>query len=233
MPPADELADDLPHRAPAARVQARRRLVEEDQPRAADERHRQVEPALHAAAVGRGRLVGGLDEVELLEQLLARALPGRAAEVLQVGHQPQVLAPGEQPVDGRELAGDADRARAPRPARCRRRGRRRAASPRVGGEQRREDLDRGRLARAVGPEQREHGARLDVEVDPVEDDLVAVGLAEPADGDHGAILAPCWHHVKPLWCQRRARRSNRRRSRRGRARRALPRRARDRRSQEL
>ena len=71
-------ADDLPHRAPAARVQARRRLVEEDHARVADERHGQVEPALHAAGVGHGRLVGRVDEVELLEQL-RRARPCAAA----------------------------------------------------------------------------------------------------------------------------------------------------------
>ena len=48
-----ELADDLPHDPPAARVEAGRRLVEEDDPRLADERHRQVEPALHPARVRR------------------------------------------------------------------------------------------------------------------------------------------------------------------------------------
>ena len=40
----DELPDDLPHDPPAARIEARRRLVEEDDPRVADEGHRQVEP---------------------------------------------------------------------------------------------------------------------------------------------------------------------------------------------
>ena len=43
----DELADDLPHRAATARVQAGGGLVEEDDPRAADQRHGQVEPAPH------------------------------------------------------------------------------------------------------------------------------------------------------------------------------------------
>ena len=45
----DEVADDVPHRPAAARIEAGRRLVEEDDPRVADQRHRQVEPAAHAA----------------------------------------------------------------------------------------------------------------------------------------------------------------------------------------
>ena len=47
-----QLADDVPHRAPAARVKAGGRLVEEDHLRVADQGHRQVELALHAAGVG-------------------------------------------------------------------------------------------------------------------------------------------------------------------------------------
>ena len=68
-PVGDEVADDVPHHASAARVEPGRRLVEEDDPRAADQGHRQVEPAAHAARVRRDRLVGGIDEVEPLEQL--------------------------------------------------------------------------------------------------------------------------------------------------------------------
>ena len=125
----DEVADDLPHRAAAARVEAGGRLVEEDDPRVADERHREVEPAAHAAGVGGRRLVGRVDEVEPLEQLGGAPAALGAAEVVQVGHQDQVLRAGEQVVDGRELAGDADRG-AHRVGVARRgRGRRRARSP--------------------------------------------------------------------------------------------------------
>ncbi len=49
----DELPDDLPHDAPASRVEPCRRLVEEDDPGIADERHGQVEAPAHAAGVGR------------------------------------------------------------------------------------------------------------------------------------------------------------------------------------
>ena len=55
-PVGDEVADDLPHGAAAARVEAGGRLVEEDDARVADQGHREVEPAPHAAGVGGGRL---------------------------------------------------------------------------------------------------------------------------------------------------------------------------------
>ena len=69
--------DGLPDREPAARVQARARLVEEDHLRAADQAHREVEPPAHAAAVGGDATVGGVGEIEALEQLV-RALPAVA-----------------------------------------------------------------------------------------------------------------------------------------------------------
>ena len=92
----------------------------------------------------------------------------------------QVLLAREEPVDGRELAGDADR------------GTDRVGFASdvvagdldvaaVGGDQRRQDVDRRRLARAVRAEQGEHGAGRDLEVDAVEDELLAVRAAQ-SDG---------------------------------------------------
>ena len=63
----DQLADDRPQVATAARVETGRRLVEEDQPGPDDERHRQVQPTLHAAGVGLRPPVGRVDEVEALQ----------------------------------------------------------------------------------------------------------------------------------------------------------------------
>ena len=103
-PPRDEVADRLPHDAPAARIEARRRLVEEDDPRVADEGHRQVEPPAHAARVGRDGLLRGVDQVEPLEQLGDAPAALALAEVAQVGHQLEVLLAGEEAVDRRELA---------------------------------------------------------------------------------------------------------------------------------
>jgi hypothetical protein len=87
-------ADDLPHRVAAARVQAGRRLVEEDDPRVTDERHREVEPAPHAAGVRGDGPPGRLDQVEAVEQLGGAAATFGPAEPVQVGHQDQVLLAG-------------------------------------------------------------------------------------------------------------------------------------------
>ena len=54
---------------------------------------------------------------------------------------------------------------------------------RVGVDDRRERPHRGRLAGAVGPEEPEHRAGRDVEVDTVEGDHVAEALLEPLHGD--------------------------------------------------
>ena len=50
------------------------RLVEEQHRGVVDERHRDVETALHAAAVAPSDPVGGVGQPEPVEQLLARAL---------------------------------------------------------------------------------------------------------------------------------------------------------------
>ena len=68
-----QAADDVPHGAAAARVETRGRLVEEDDPRVADQGHREVEPALHPSGVVGDRLRGRVDEVELLQQFGDRA----------------------------------------------------------------------------------------------------------------------------------------------------------------
>ena len=66
--------DRLPHRQAAAGVQAGGRLVEEQHGRPVDERGGEVEPPAHAARVGLGRPLGGLDELEALQQLVRAAL---------------------------------------------------------------------------------------------------------------------------------------------------------------
>ena len=182
----DELADDLPHRAPAARVQAGRRLVEEDDPRVADERHREVEPAPHAARVGRGRLVGRLDEVEPLEQVARRAAgpprrPRWCRSAIRIRFSSPVsrLSTAENwpvtPIAARTASGSRARSCAGD-----------AELAAVGADQGREDLDDRGLAGAVRAEQREDRALGDVEVDAVEHEVVAVGLAQAGRRDRGA-----------------------------------------------
>jgi hypothetical protein len=100
----------------------------------------------------------------------------------QPGHQQEVLLAGEQAVDRRELAGEADRGAhavgvAHHVASVHRR--RAAVGPHQGGE----DVHRRRLAGAVRAEQRGDGAGVDPEVDIVEHDRVAVGLTEAVHVD--------------------------------------------------
>ena len=178
-------SDHVPHAEPAARVESRRRLVEEQQARASDQRAREVEPAAHSAGVRLGDAVGRLLEVEALEQLAGARPRLLAGEAVQTPEHPQVLAPGQVLVDRRVLPGEADHpAHALRVAQHVDAAHDRAAGVRP--EQRREDPDGRRLARAVRPEQPEHGALLDREVDAVERaDLAA---ARPVDLDESLCL---------------------------------------------
>ena len=66
----DQLPHDLPHLSTAARVQPRGRLVEEDQPRRADQGHRQVQPALHPTGVRLGPTARRVRELEPLQQVV-------------------------------------------------------------------------------------------------------------------------------------------------------------------
>ena len=123
-----QVAHRLPHLQARLGVQPRGRLVEEDHRRVADQAHRDVEPAAHATGVGGHPAVGGLGQLEPGEQRVGDA-PG-IRQVPQPRHEHQVLAPGEDLVDRRELPGQADRLAAPRRPARRRRSRRRRHCPR-------------------------------------------------------------------------------------------------------
>ena len=97
-----------PQLLPRARVEAGRRLVEQHHRRAADQPRGQVEPAAHAAGVGRRAPVGGLGEREAFQQLARAPARLRTAEPVQPPDHLQVLAPGQLLVHGRELPGQAD-----------------------------------------------------------------------------------------------------------------------------
>ena len=90
---------------------------------------------------------------------------------------------GEQVVHGGELAGDADRG----PDELSLRAQivaGHADRARIGGKQGGQDPDGCGLAGTVRAEQREDRALGDVQVDAVEDQMIAVGLPHPS-GDHG------------------------------------------------
>jgi hypothetical protein len=125
---------------------ARGRLVEDDDGRAADQTHRDVEPTLHAAGVGRHPAPACLGEGEARQQLVGdRAGVG---QVPKPGHEHEVLAAGEDLVDRGELAGETDGlahvacARGDVEPVDRRR-------PGIRPQERGEDADDRRLARAV------------------------------------------------------------------------------------
>jgi hypothetical protein len=102
--------------------------------------------------------------------------------VQQVGHEPQVLRAGQQVVDRGELAGQGDRGAhgvrfamqvVPRDA----------GLPAVGGGEGGQDVDGGRLARPVRAEQGEDRPFRHGQVEAVEHDLGAEGLAQARDRD--------------------------------------------------
>ena len=132
VPAGDPALDRLPEPDAAARVEPGRRLVEEEDRRAGDQRRGEVEAAAHAARVGADQAVGGVAEVEVLQQL-GGARPRLALrQVVEPPDHLEVLGPGQVLVDRRVLAGEADpraqlappgaRRRARPPGRCRRRG---------------------------------------------------------------------------------------------------------------
>ena len=189
----DQAANDLPHGAARARVEASGGLVQENDTRVADKRHRQIQLALHPAGVGARRHSGSVDQVESVQQLGSPAATLGPVQVIEVGHEQEVLLAGEQVVHGGELACDADdlahrvgpandiMAEDPH-------------GPAVGLDQRGEDLDSCGLAGAIRTEQREDCALRDMQVDAVEDPEVSVGLAQPDDIDRRGSVG-CHAHT--------------------------------------
>ena len=181
-PRGDAILDHLPERDPAARVEAGRRLVEEDHRRAGDERPREVEPAPHAAGVGLDEPARGVGEAEALEQLGRPLARLGAGEVVELAEEHEVLLAGEVLVDRRVLPREADlRAQLGRVGDDVEAGD--ASRAVVGRQQRRQDPDRRRLPGPVRAEQPEHGPGLDPEVDPGQRDDVAERLPQALDLD--------------------------------------------------
>ncbi len=161
-PLAPQLAHDGPDLVAAARVQARGRLVEEQHLRARQQAGGDVEPAAHAAGVGPGRPISRLRQVEPLEQLAGAAAGLLTGQLEQAPEHLQVLPPGQQLVDRRELPRQADQladsGRLPRhvaaedlrPARIR-------------GQQRGQNADQRGLARPVRAQQAKHHPRRNLE----------------------------------------------------------------------
>ncbi len=174
MPPAASAFDREPEIVAAPRVEPGRGLVHEQEPRRADEAGTEVEPSLHAAGVRPNESVAGLGEPELLEDLVGRGVPGPTVVTEEPGDHAEVLAARQRGLDGRELAGEADR-----PAHLLRVfGDVDAADPQhtcVGAEQRGDRANECRLPGAVRAEHREHRPGRCVEIQTGE----CLDLAEP------------------------------------------------------
>ena len=173
-----EIADDPPHGAAAARVEAGGRLVEEDDPRIADQGHREVEPAAHAAGVRRGRFAEPPRPGRTARAARRSAVaPSARSRWHRSAISDRFSSPVRSVVHRGELAGDADHV--PDGVRLSRRvvaGDAHLSG--VGLDQGRQDVHRRGLAGAVRPEQGEDRAGGDAQVDTVERDRVAERLAE-------------------------------------------------------
>jgi hypothetical protein len=154
-PLAPQLAHDGPDLVAAARIQARGRLVEEQHPRAGQQARGDVEPAPHPAGVGPGRPVSRLRQVEPLQQLAGAAAGLLAGQLEQAAEHLEVLPPGQELVDRRELPRQAEQladggrlaydvvAKDLRPARIRR-------------QQRGQNANQRGLARSIRAQQAKH-----------------------------------------------------------------------------
>jgi len=179
----EQVLDDLPHGQARAGIEASGGLVQEQDRWRRNQADRQVEPPAHTARIGLGWPSGGLDQIELLEQLL-RPRPGAGrGQAVQLAHHDQVLAPRQQLIHRRRLTGQADHGAdlvgllgyvvAVDPYRAA-----------VEAEQGAQDPHSGGFAGPVGPEQRQHGAPLDLQVDALQDLIFAIGLGQVAHFDH-------------------------------------------------
>src|SRR4051794_11125332 len=190
-----QAADRVPRRTAGGGVEARGRLVEEDELRVADQRQRQVQAPQLAAGQGPRQGVGLLveadqgDDVRDVARRRVQARPVRHGlahlhvAVHAHGLQDDAHAPAQlELAQGRVVAQHGHVAGGPRPVAL-------------------EDLDRRRLARPVGAEQPEDLAAAHREVDAAHGLVLAVGLVQARDDD-GVGGGHHGHDVKlhPMRC---------------------------------
>ena len=167
---------------PGLRVEADRRLVEEQHPRRVQQTAGDLQAALHAAGVGGHRAPPAIPEPDHLEHLAQPRPERRLGHAVQVGVEAQVLLPRQVVVQRGVLEHQADVAahgvpfggdvvtRDPGGARSRVR-------------QGAQDLDRGGLARPVRAEEAEGLSGGYLEVDAAHGLDLAVPLGQRADRD--------------------------------------------------
>ena len=188
----------VPDSASQERVDARRRLVEEQQRRIVHERAGELEPALHAARQPARATAADVPQVDQLEDL-AGPPPARAPEhPEQRGDEVDVLADGQVRVQGERLRHVADplaglaaeAARAPRPGPD-------LAARRAQGAG--HHPDGRRLARAGRADDPEDGARRHGQRDAVDRELIREldGRVVDHDGGVGGRTASRRRHWRP------------------------------------
>lgn len=186
-----QVLNHVPQRHPVAGVQAGRRLVHEHHRGPHHQCRRQVQAAAHTAGVRLRGAVGGLREVELLQQLPRPGLRRLSAHLVELPDHLEVLPAGQILVHRRELARQAYLAaylvRVPQHVDP---GHDRLAAVRL--QQRRQHAHRRGLARAVRTQQPQHRALGHVQVHSVQCAYVSEGLHE-AFGIDGAR-----HPVSPV-----------------------------------
>jgi hypothetical protein len=160
----------------ATRVEAVRRLVEQEQPRVPDERRGNTEPLAHALRVAGDPVVRPRPKIDDLEQLVDPRAP--AVEV-ERGEQLKVLAAAQVRIEVGRLdePGDAVQRLGKLVLRVA------AEEPglaAVGPDQAEQDPQRRRLARPVWPEKAIDVARLDGQIDVVDRGDCAVAVDEAA-----------------------------------------------------
>ena len=168
--------DLLPHGGAALRVEPGRRLVEEEDPGQVDEGEREVEAPLHPARVARDLAIARICETDARQQLVRVQLSAVLGDALERRLEAEMVAAGQERVERGLLEGDPDQRTDLRALlhdvvaadACRARGRR---------QQRRQDVDGRRLARAVRAEEAVDLARRDGEVDPVDRSRALLVLA--------------------------------------------------------
>ena len=174
--------DVLPHRGPCLDVEAQGGLVQEEQLRVVDEAAGELEPPPHPPRVGLHLAVRRVLELDELQELLGvrlRVAPRQAVEVcaeqdvLVTGH---VLVRGVLLRDDAHVPPDVGRLRADVET---------ADRGLAGGRphHRREDVDGRALTRAVGPQEPEDFALLDLEAHVVDGLELAEALRDPVDLD--------------------------------------------------
>ena len=178
-----QACDHVEQLVPDARVEADRRLVEEEHLRLREQRTRDLEPATLAAAVPVDGPVDEVGDPERVRELGDPRLRNVRLDSPQAGVDVEVATAGQRAVDDRILEDDAAC-----PPGCERLGRdveaREARRARRGRDRRRQHPDRGRLACTVGAEQAEDLSGGDLEVDALHRlDAAGIGLAKPLHFD--------------------------------------------------